>query len=550
MQIKTIVLFTLLSIYSASSAWAQNSYSWTHAFGSGGDEDVKGIATDTSGNVYVAGTFTGAFSGLSYQGGGDTYIRKLGADGTVAWTYAIGGSDYDMVSNLVVDEPRSRIYVVGAFKGNSDFNPSPATTNNQNAGTRTNAYLLCLDLNGTFQWVKKIQYAGITRLAVDADGNIFYGGMFGSHGTASGNQTDVNPNGGPTGIEILTTVGYMDLFITKLDVDGGYLWSYQKGIAGKKTALIALQIRNNEIYAIGQSGSGNGWYDATQGTSARKIFFLRINRDNGSKTSEATLSGFTSPVITSLAIGSDGNAFISGMDSVGIGSNPYSLFPDLSGGSFFVRKISNTGGTLWHYSVAGQWDGNGAYDIALDSTGSVYAVGAFEGNVNFNSTIPYLQYIGNRDMYLLKISTLGVFEGVLALGASGADRVQKIHIANDTVYMAGYYSNGMNFNYLHTLEDYKTSQGGKDAFVTKLTFPEGGYMYDKRYHPADSNKDLKITMNEITTYAKAYYLGNNWTVPPYHIESDFLNRGEYLWKNGEGYTKQNDTMPDGWEVTP
>ena len=81
---------------------------------------VVGIAVDSSGNAYVAGSTGPGFPVTSnalqktYGGGqGDGYVTKLNASGTalLSSTY-IGGSGMDLVKGLAIDQYR-QVYVTG-----------------------------------------------------------------------------------------------------------------------------------------------------------------------------------------------------------------------------------------------------------------------------------------------------------------------------------------------------------------------------------------------------------------------------------------------------
>jgi protein involved in ribonucleotide reduction len=50
---------------------------WTRQFGTSGNDSAYAMAADGSGNIYVAGDTTGAFSGQGSSGGVDAFIMKL-----------------------------------------------------------------------------------------------------------------------------------------------------------------------------------------------------------------------------------------------------------------------------------------------------------------------------------------------------------------------------------------------------------------------------------------------------------------------------------------
>jgi hypothetical protein len=54
-------------------------------------------------------------------------------------------------------------------------------------------------------------------------------------------------------------------------------------------------------------------------------------------------------------------------------------------------------------------------------------------------------------------------------------------------------------------------------------------------HPADTNTDWRMTINEVTAYGAAWKLGNPWPTPPSPIDIDFVTNAGSLWILSEMY---------------
>ena len=54
---------------------------WTKQLGSAGSDIAYGVATDSSGNVYVTGTTDGGLDGNTNVGGDDLFVVKYNSDG-------------------------------------------------------------------------------------------------------------------------------------------------------------------------------------------------------------------------------------------------------------------------------------------------------------------------------------------------------------------------------------------------------------------------------------------------------------------------------------
>ena len=55
---------------------------WTKQLGTSGRDNAYGVATDSSGNVYVAGNTSGGLDGNTSAGGDDLFVVKYNSSGT------------------------------------------------------------------------------------------------------------------------------------------------------------------------------------------------------------------------------------------------------------------------------------------------------------------------------------------------------------------------------------------------------------------------------------------------------------------------------------
>ncbi|MEZ4905195.1 MAG: SBBP repeat-containing protein [Spirosomataceae bacterium] len=91
----------------------------------GTNSDVGGdIATDGSGNVYVAGFFNGTATfgatPITSAGGNDIFVTKYNSGGTFQWVQKGGGTSSDVGGDIATDSS-GNIYVIGYFAGTATF---------------------------------------------------------------------------------------------------------------------------------------------------------------------------------------------------------------------------------------------------------------------------------------------------------------------------------------------------------------------------------------------------------------------------------------------
>jgi hypothetical protein len=108
---------------------AHSGYGWTRRMGGASGDDGLGIVTDTSGNVYVTGRFTGTVNfGADFgttdnktsAGGHDIFIARINSNGTYAWSRRIGGSSVDWGHGIATD-PSGNVYATGFFNETVNF---------------------------------------------------------------------------------------------------------------------------------------------------------------------------------------------------------------------------------------------------------------------------------------------------------------------------------------------------------------------------------------------------------------------------------------------
>ena len=85
--------------------------SWTQQLGTSANDIAQGIATDSSGNVYVTGYTQGALDG-SNAGYDDLFVVKYDSAGDRKWTKQLGTSSRDDATGIATDSS-GNVYVTG-----------------------------------------------------------------------------------------------------------------------------------------------------------------------------------------------------------------------------------------------------------------------------------------------------------------------------------------------------------------------------------------------------------------------------------------------------
>jgi hypothetical protein len=252
---------------------------WARSLGSSGSTEISiGIAVDTNNNVYTAGTFNSnsdfdpgaATFTLTPNGVTDCYVSKLTENGDFSWALSFGSTTSDYPKGIKVSNTNS-VYITGSFRTTVDFNPG-AGTNNMTVIGAEDGYILKLSDMGNYVWAKQIGGSGVNvnsnSIAVDQIGAAYITGIF--NGTV-----DFDPNGGIQNLSAIA--GAENAFISKLDVNGNYVWAKVFGGTNAEYGT-SISIKNNAVFVGGSSFSPLMQVDAFSlvGQGATDIFIAKF----------------------------------------------------------------------------------------------------------------------------------------------------------------------------------------------------------------------------------------------------------------------------------
>lgn len=212
---------------------AEGNFVWAKQLGGANSTiENRSIIVDRLGDVYTTGTFSGTLDFdpgtgaemLTSSGWGSIYISKLSKDGNFVLARKIGGQ-YSSVGNAIKVDPHSNIYTAGFFSSTVDFDPGAGVANLTSSGTGIDfdIFVSKLDSAGNYVWARKLggtSFEDCKGMDIDAQGNVYTTGYF--SGTA-----DFDPG---TGSYPLTALG-ADVYISKLDNAGNFVWAKQTGRA-------------------------------------------------------------------------------------------------------------------------------------------------------------------------------------------------------------------------------------------------------------------------------------------------------------------------------
>ncbi len=239
---------------------SSGNYIWVKTMGGLSNEGATSIAMNSQGELYILGLFNGpnasdfdpgigVYSLTATNNEADIFILKLNTNGDFVWAKKIGAELSDSGRGLVVD-PSGNICITGYINTPQiDFDPGAAVYNVSTVGFY-DAFVLKLDSAGNFIWAKVLGGIGADfgqAIAVDTFGNIYTTGEIQGGGTI-----DFDPG---IGVYNLETVGGGDIYVSKLDASGNFVWAICMGGFMNYEDGRSLKVMGNNLYLAGRFAS-------------------------------------------------------------------------------------------------------------------------------------------------------------------------------------------------------------------------------------------------------------------------------------------------------
>lgn len=456
---------------------------WVRQFGTSVSDPARSLAVDSSGNLYIAGYTSGAFTGQSSSGGEDIFLRKYSPAGGEIWTRQFGTSNHEEPYSITVDSA-GNAYVAGYTLG---------TFTGQTGSGGDDAFLRKYDASGNEGWTRQFGTSNnewARAVKADGPGNVYVAGY--TWGTFPGQSSS----------------GSQDAFLRKYDSTGSAAWTRQFGTSDKDDIRELAIDSSNNIYAAGYTYATLPGQVSSGGQDA----FLRKFDSSGSELWTRQFGTSGEDYARSVALDITGNIFVAGYTS-----GAFTGQSSLGGQDAFLRKFDSSGNELWTRQFGSSSD-DFAYGVKIDSAGNSYVTGYTQG------VLPGMTSTGNADIFLRVYNPAGSVAWTRQLGSPGFDAAWSVDLdSQDNSYLAGYTMGALPGQiYL----------GDRDAFILKFF----------KSLPSDTVAPNPVTNLASPTHATGTWSNVNvvtvtWTTPV-DLGGSGLDGYSILWDQSPG------TMPD------
>jgi hypothetical protein len=375
-------------------------------------------ATDSAGNVYVAGTTTGTIqNGTSSAGASDFWVAKYDRNGNQTFIRQFGTSESEAILDIATDSA-GNFYLSGATQGNL-FGPRQSQSQD--------SYVAKYDPNGNLLWGRQFGSnvipnafsSGATALDVDAQGNVTASGL----GIKNNTRTDV-----------FNFPVQDDSYAIRFDTNGNQQWFTQIRDPQASAPLNETPFFD-EAYDVAVDRNGNtylvGWTqglvresDPGRQVSKYDVWLARLNPSGQVQW------------VQQLGSQDQGLEFPWGVDTDSQG-NVYAT--GWTTGNFQAGSQANTAYDIWlarfnpadgtptwirQFGTPGD-DGSYLGDMEIDSQDRIYITGYTNDRISGRG-----RNRGENDAWVAKFDTAGNNQWIQQFGSAGTDYATGLSVDN------------------------------------------------------------------------------------------------------------------------
>ena len=306
--------------------------------GDGVENIGNGIATDTNGNIFITGDFTGTITfddvPLESAGVGDIFIVKYDASGNLLWARRAGGGSNIYANDISVD-PAGNCYIIGEFYDSASFDGNVVYSTIAN-----DVFTAKYDPDGNGVWAASSGGGSGdwgTGIAVDSLGNVFIAGYF---------QSQFVFNEIPHSSE-----GNRDAFVAVYDASGTPQWAVTGGGPWNDWFnKVAVDADGSNIYLTGEFESvsvligGITLQNANTSPPRRDILLMSFDA-SGTAQWGIRAGSMEHDYANDVTVDDNGDVYITGT------FNDTIVFDDITlintAGDLYLAKLDQSGNALW-----------------------------------------------------------------------------------------------------------------------------------------------------------------------------------------------------------
>ena len=504
---KNVLVYLFVLFLSAGNISAQT-FNWGIRGGSGGQDLMRSVSTDSKGNIYALLVPNGAINidslgtprVIPSYGNRDVLVVKYNCDSVFQWVIRIGGNLLDggsfLLSRLASDSS-GNVYVHTTINGACNITSSNGSNTIINSVGNTDAILVKANTSGIVQWTTRMAGNGWDEsggICIDRLQNVYITGFY--SGAATLTQI-----GGPN--NTLISAGSQDIFIAKYNPTGALQYATRAGGSFQEVPSNIAVDSSGALYVTGNFGCcGNStinFGNNVTNTGGWGAFLAKASPTGawqwGVGMGTASSESFSDVKVDDM----NGRVYVFGHFSgnSNLTSRPPGAGVNLSsnGAHDLVLGAYNLNGSLqWVRTVGGTGEDYG-FGLDLDANRSILVVGISSSTANFGGSS--LTLTGASHAFYARYSPANVLQDVQKIGNGLAYGSIGIHVSSSGL---GYVSGSFTGSWSVGSSTYN-SLGNEDAFIARIQLPDVTTI-------AASKLTLNCLTDSIYLYIRNKDLGN------------------------------------------
>jgi hypothetical protein len=278
-----------------------------------------------------------------------------------------------------------------------------------------------------------------------------------------------------------------DVFIAKFDATGTCLWA-KMGIGNATDYGNEINLTpDNKVLTIGFANRGITFDNTTFSNATNYGMFVSKHNSNGVLEWVKLFSATGEVSGRGISSDTNGNALITGTFKGTLTLGTTSLTATSANGDVFVAKLDANGNTIWAKTF-GQTGENYARGIDSDSEGNIYVSGVYATQITLGSIS--LASNGQKDIFLAKFDTSGNAIWAKTIGSTDNDEGCEIEVnTNGNIFLTGSYTSTITLN-----DENFVAKGLRDVFVAKMD-KNGSFFWQKTMGSSQDDVNYAIGLN-------------------------------------------------------
>jgi hypothetical protein len=324
--------------------------------------------------------------------------------------------------------------------------------------------------------------------------------------------SDFNPGSGTSN---LTSVGDADVFLSKLDAGGNFIWAKRfGGVTEDYGEALAVDAVNN--FYVGGYFNGTADFDPGPGntnlTAAGDYDCFISKFDPSGNLLWARRIGSTEyEQVIAMAVDLTGNIVVTGLFNGTVDFDPGAGTSNLTSAGdndIFVCKLNTSGNFIWARRMGGTGS-DYARGVIIDSVNQVITTGRFSDVADFDPGVGVanLTSSGNTDAFISVLDASGNYGWAVKFGGANMDEGTAIYAdESGNIFTTGVFQLSVDFD-PGPGTDMLTSVGVEDVFISKLG-NTGSHVWVRQLGGAGLQKTHAITADEYgNIYTSGYFAG-------------------------------------------